>query len=224
MIRLENVHRTFRKGTVAVRALDGVTLSVDRHEWLALIGPSGAGKSTLLYVVGLLDTPTTGTYRLDGEEVSKLTDRARSRLRNQSFGFVFQSFNLVPQYPAWRNVALPLYYAGIRWRERRATALRLLGQFGLSDRADHLPAELSGGEEQRVAIARAIANSPGVILADEPTGNLDQNTGEVVLNVLGELHQRGTGMILVTHDVRVSERSQRSVEIVDGRIVGGEVA
>jgi len=219
MIELLDIHKSYRKRSVSVEALNGISLSVREGLWLSVVGPSGSGKSTMLNIVGLLDRPTAGSYLFKGREVDALSDRERSHLRNQCFGFVFQSFNLIPQFNAVRNVAIPLYYAGIRRHERERIARGLLDQVGLTDRYAHMPAELSGGEEQRVAIARAIANSPAVILADEPTGNLDQKSGHEVLGLMAELHLHGVGVILVTHDQGASSLAQEVIRIVDGRIV-----
>ncbi len=218
MIELIDVHKSYGKKSVTVAALNGVSLSVEEGQWLALMGPSGAGKSTMLNIIGLLDRPTCGNYFLEGQEVAALSDRERSKLRNKRFGFIFQTFNLISQYTAWENVALPLYYAGVRRRDRRKMARELLGQVGLEGRVDHLPAELSGGEEQRVAIARALANAPALILADEPTGNLDQRAGHEVLRLLATLHRQGVGIILVTHDQQIALQAELIVQIVDGRI------
>ncbi len=220
MIELVDVHKIYRKKEVEVPALSGVSLSISEGRWLTLMGPSGAGKSTMLNIIGLLDRPTAGRYLLLGRDVTSLPDRESSKIRNTQFGFVFQTFNLLPQYTAWENVALPLYYAGVNKRDRRKQARELLCRVGLKERVEHLPAELSGGEEQRVAIARALANEPALILADEPTGNLDQRTGQEVMELLTTLHQTGMGIILVTHDQQIATQGQSIVRIVDGKITG----
>lgn len=222
MIKLIAVHRIYCKKEVEVPALSGVSLSISEGRWLSLIGPSGAGKSTLLNIIGLLDRPTTGRYLLHGRDVTSLPDRESSQIRNMQFGFIFQTFNLLPQYTAWENVALPLYYGGVNKRDRRGRAREMLCLVGLEERVEHLPAELSGGEEQRVAIARALANEPKLILADEPTGNLDQRTGQEVMALLTRLHQGGMGIILVTHDQHLATQGQEIVRIVDGKITGDE--
>jgi len=218
MIELLDIHKDYVKKTVTVSALNGISLLVEETQWLAVTGPSGSGKSTLLNIIGLLDHASHGGYRLDGTEVDSLSDRERSSLRNRYFGFVFQSFNLIPQYNAWQNTALPLYYAGVSRRVRQRLACSLLAQVGLEGRCQHLPAELSGGEEQRVAIARALANSPAVILADEPTGNLDQESGCEVLGLIRSFHRQGMAVVLVTHDLDVASLAQERIRIVDGRI------
>jgi len=218
LARLEAIRKVHRRGRTEVRALDGVDLEVRRGEWLAVTGPSGSGKSTLLHVLGLLDRPTGGRYLLEGRDVSALDDAAASRLRGRSIGFVFQDFHLLPEETALRNVMLPLLYAGAaRARERAREALEAVG---LSDRLDHRPAELSGGEQQRVAIARALVKEPLLVLADEPTGNLDTATGERVLDLLSVLHGRGITLVVVTHEPAVAERARRRIEVRDGRVVG----
>jgi putative ABC transport system ATP-binding protein len=219
MIELLNVHMAYRTRAVGVTALKGISLSVREGLWLSVVGPSGSGKSTMLNIIGLLDRPTSGDYLFRGQDVSALSDCARAQLRNHYFGFIFQSFNLIPQLSAVQNVAVPLYYAGVERRRRGRIARELLDQVGLADRYAHRPAELSGGEEQRVTIARALANSPTLILADEPTGSLDQTSGREVLDLMAGLHLRGMGVILVTHDQAVSALAQETIRLVDGRIV-----
>lgn len=214
--RLEGVRRLHRRGGSEVRALDGVDLEVRRGEWLAVTGPSGSGKSTLLHVLGLLDRPTEGRYLLEGRDTAALDDAAASRLRGRSIGFVFQDFHLLPEETALRNVMLPLLYAGARGaRERAMEALRSVG---LEGRVEHRPGELSGGEQQRVAIARALVKEPVLVLADEPTGNLDSATGARVLDLLAALHARGITLVVVTHEPEVAARAGRRVEVRDGRI------
>ncbi|QDV04658.1 Macrolide export ATP-binding/permease protein MacB [Planctomycetes bacterium Poly30] len=206
-----------------VRALRDIDLEVLRGEALAVLGPSGSGKSTLLNLLGLLDTPTRGSYRLDGREVSTLDLKELARARNQKIGFVFQRFHLVPRLDAIENVALPLRFAGIRRRERRRRAAELLEKLGLSDRATHRPAELSGGQQQRVAIARAMVCQPSLLLADEPTGALDQSTGSAILDLLTELHAEGMTLIVVTHDEALGARLPRRIRMLDGAVLTDEI-
>ena len=203
-------------GTSEVRALDGVSLHIDQGEFVAIMGPSGSGKSTMMHLLGCLDRPTGGVYRFLGETVSSLNDRQLARIRNRSIGFVFQTFNLISRMSAWENVALPLFYA--RRTITKPGALEALERVGLSDRAIHQPNELSGGERQRVAIARAIVNRPRLILADEPTGNLDSKTGEQILGLFHELHRSGSTVVVVTHEPAIAEQAQRIVTMLDGKI------
>jgi len=219
MIELVGVTKTYDSGKNRVAALRGVDFELGSSDYLAIQGPSGAGKSTLLNVIGLLDEPTTGSILLNRECVSELDDKRRSDLRNQVFGFVFQRFNLLPELNAWQNVALPGRYGGRSRRERRTRALELLADVGLQDRADHLPAELSGGEEQRVAIARAVFMSPKMILADEPTGNLDSTLAQQILSLFAEIHQQGVALTIVTHEPSVVASARRTIHLVDGRVV-----
>ncbi len=221
LIELQGVTKTYRKGRVEVPALRGVDLCIEEGEHVALVGPSGAGKSTLLYLIGLMEEPTSGSVRLFGEETARLTDAERSRLRGRTIGFVFQAFNLVPQLKAWQNVALPLHYQRRPRREQRERALAMLERVGLADRAEHYPSELSGGEEQRVAIARAMVIEPRLILADEPTGNLDRASGRVVLELLETAVEGGATLVIVTHDPEVAARAGRVVRVVDGRVARG---
>jgi putative ABC transport system ATP-binding protein len=222
MIELCDVRKTYDTGRVHVDALRGITLSVGNGEFLEIKGPSGSGKSTLLNLVGLLDEPTDGKVLLDGEDVRTLSDREKAQRRNRVLGFVFQRFNLIPQMPAWKNVALPCAYGGVGRRERKARAIAALERVGLADRALHLPAELSGGEEQRVAIARALVMHPAVILADEPTGNLDSASGREVLGQFASVHAEGTTIVIVTHDPLVDPYVQRRVHLRDGQFVDGD--
>lgn len=215
LIRLERFSKSYGK----VTALDGVSLEVKAGEFIAITGPSGSGKSTLLGMLGLLETPTGGTYLFQGQAVGKLSDTETSRLRNRGFGFVFQGFYLLPELTAWENVARPLLYAGVVRGERKGRALAMLEALGLADRARHRPAELSGGEQQRVAIARALVNDPDVILADEPTGNLPQAQWEPILQSLETLNQAGKTVFIVTHDPQVAARASRQVALRDGRIM-----
>lgn len=220
MIALQQVTRTYTKGSHTVHALRDVTLEILPGESLALVGPSGSGKSTLLSLLGLMDRPSSGQILFDGQDTSGLTDPALSRLRGRRIGFVFQAFNLLPALSAWQNVALPLRYAGVPVRQQREQALAVLEQVGLADRAGHRPAELSGGQEQRVAIARALVMNPPLILADEPTGNLDERTGEEVLNTLMTLNRQGTALVVVTHSPAVAARAERVFTVRDGKVEG----
>ena len=217
LARLEGIRKVHRRGRSEVRALDGVDLEIRRGEWLAVTGPSGSGKSTLLQVLGLLDRPTAGRYLLDGKDTAALDDAAASRLRGRTIGFVFQDFHLLPEETALRNVMLPLLYAGTAGAGEKATAA--LASVGLRDRIDHRPAELSGGEQQRVAVARALVKDPLLVLADEPTGNLDSATGARVLDLLAALHGKGITLVVVTHEPSVAARALRRIEVRDGRIL-----
>jgi putative ABC transport system ATP-binding protein len=223
-IQIENLAKHYLLGHERVVALDGVSLAIEAGSMVAVMGPSGSGKSTLMNLLGLLDTPTAGSYRIDGKEVAGLSDAARSRERRERIGFIFQSFNLLPRKSALDNVATPLMYAGVGRSERRERARALLEQVGLGDRLRHKPSEMSGGQQQRVAIARALVNQPALILADEPTGNLDSQTGREVLGLLREMHAAGRTIMVVTHDRDVAEVAQRIVTLVDGRIVSDERA
>jgi putative ABC transport system ATP-binding protein len=218
LIELEDVRKSYRMGDTDVDALAGVTLSIDRGEYLAIMGPSGSGKSTLMQLVGCLDTPSAGSYRLDGTSVDRLDDEELSALRNRKIAFVFQAFNLIPTLTVLENVALPLSYRNTPRAEAAQRAAGMLESLGLADRHKHRPNELSGGECQRVAIARALVTEPEVILADEPTGNLDTRTGEEVMEILGGLHDSGTTIVIVTHDPSKARRAQRLVQMQDGRI------
>jgi putative ABC transport system ATP-binding protein len=218
VIETQELARTYRLGRTEVRALRGVDLTVAPGEFMALMGPSGSGKSTLMHLLGCLDTPTAGTYRLEGRDVSGLSQDERARVRNSRIGFVFQTFNLLPRLSALDNVALPLLYQS-RAREVKQRAATALEQVGLVHRGGHRPTELSGGERQRVAIARALVGEPALLLADEPTGNLDSRTGEEILHLLEALHASGRTILLVTHDANVAAHSGRVVRMQDGRIV-----
>jgi len=222
MIQLENITKVYRMGKVEVHALRGVTLSVDRGEMIAVIGASGSGKSTLLNIIGLLDRPTSGRYIFNGVDVSRLSDNQLAEMRNREFGFVFQDFNLLPRATALANVELPLVYAG-SVRRRRERASEALERVGLAERANHKPTELSGGEQQRVAIARALVNNPPLILADEPTGNLDSKSSIEIISIFQNLHQEGKTVILITHEADIAAQAQRTVRLHDGRITKGEV-
>jgi putative ABC transport system ATP-binding protein len=218
LIRIDDVHKSYQMGESEVEALAGVSLRVDRGEYVAIMGPSGSGKSTLMNLVGCLDTPSSGSYRLDGTAVDTLDDEALSALRNRKISFVFQSFNLIPQLTVIENVVLPLVYRGTPSAEGDERARRVLDSVGLGARCTHRPNELSGGECQRVAIARALVTEPEVVLADEPTGNLDTRTGGEVMEILGRLHERGTTILLVTHDPAKAKRAERLVQMQDGLI------
>lgn len=219
VLELTDVSKVYRSGTVEVAALVDVSIRVDRNEYVAIIGPSGSGKSTLMHILGCLDVATAGRFELVGHDVASLDDDRLSDVRNLFIGFVFQQFNLLSYLPAWRNVELPLVYAGRPRRERRERALTALEQVGLADRADHKPGELSGGQQQRVAVARALVTRPALILADEPTGNLDSSATGEVLDLLGQLHSDGATIVLITHEPDVAGRCGRIVEMRDGRIV-----
>jgi putative ABC transport system ATP-binding protein len=219
IISLRGVSRTYDMGHVSVEALRSVDLDVHAGEFLAIVGPSGSGKSTMMHVLGCLDRPTAGTYRLAGTPVEDLGDDELARVRGRTIGFVFQSYNLLPRTSALDNVATPLLYQGVSRAERHRRAVAALGRLGLGDRLLHQPSELSGGQQQRVAVARAIVTDPALILADEPTGNLDQASGHEVLEVLRELHRSGRTIVLITHDAEVAEAAGRQVRILDGRLV-----
>ena len=224
IIETIDLTKTFGTNGVAVHALRGIDLAVARGEFVALIGPSGSGKSTLMAILGCLDSPTTGSYRLDGESVEHLTGAELARIRNEKIGFVFQQYNLLPKASVRRNVELPMLYAGVSKKERRARALDLLEKVGIAEKANVLPAALSGGQRQRVAIARALANRPSVLLADEPTGALDSHTGHEILELFRELHRQGNTVLIVTHDLSIAALAQRQVELHDGLIRRAEAA
>lgn len=218
IIDIKDIKKTYVMGTIEVHALRGVSIVIRKNEYMSIMGPSGSGKSTLMNIVGCLDTPTDGSYHLVGEEVSSLNDNQLAHIRNREIGFIFQTFNLLPRASALHNVELPLIYSGMRSRDRRNQALEALERVGLADRSHHKPNELSGGQRQRVAIARALVNNPAIILADEPTGNLDSETGAEILEIFDELHQQGQTLIIVTHDEEVARHSHRIVGIKDGRV------
>jgi len=220
LIEARDLAKTYRLGQVDVQALRGVDADVAVGEYIAITGPSGSGKSTLMHILGCLDSPTAGSYRLDGEDVSALSGKRLAQVRNRKVGFVFQTFNLMPRLTVEENVALPLKYrGGVTRGERRARALKLLERLGLSPRVGHRPDELSGGERQRVAIARALVGEPAILMADEPTGNLDSQAGSEVLKTFAELHAAGHTIVLVTHDPGVAARAQRVIHMSDGRVV-----
>ncbi|HEU5181242.1 MAG TPA: ABC transporter ATP-binding protein [Candidatus Polarisedimenticolia bacterium] len=221
IIRLSDVHKIYGSGEDQVRALRGISLTLEQGDYVAIMGPSGSGKSTLMHILGCLDVPSEGEYELAGTPVSQMSARALARVRNQRVGFVFQSFNLLPRSSLARNVELPLLYAGVGRQERKERAVQALGKVGLAERARSLPSQLSGGQRQRVAIARALVNDPSIVLADEPTGNLDSKTGQEILELFGELHVQGHTVILVTHDPQVASRAGKIVRIVDGKVANG---
>jgi putative ABC transport system ATP-binding protein len=220
MIEMKAIERVYDLGSVRIPALEGTSLSIEKGEFVSIMGPSGSGKSTLLHLMGLLDRPTAGTYRLEGHDVTSLSDRELSRIRNKHFGFVFQSFNLLPELSAVENVMLPLTYTSMPGGRRRKRAAELLERVGLSERIHHFPNMLSGGEQQRVAIARALANEPGLILADEPTGNLPSEAGRQILSILAGLNAAGVTVVFVTHDERLAGCGRRLVRLRDGRVIG----
>jgi putative ABC transport system ATP-binding protein len=218
ILRLREVSKVYATGSVEVAALRGVSMEVARGEYVAIMGPSGSGKSTLMHILGCLDVPTTGTYHLAGEDVSAMSEDALAAVRNRQIGFVFQQFNLLASLPAWRNVELPLCYSGMGRAERKARALSALERVGLANRVDHRPGELSGGQQQRVAVARALVTDPALILADEPTGNLDSHSSADVLTLFAELHDQGRTIVLITHEGDVADSAQRIVRILDGQV------
>ncbi|HIZ85031.1 MAG TPA: ABC transporter ATP-binding protein [Candidatus Coprenecus stercoravium] len=218
MIRLEDIFKIYRVGNQEVRALDGVSLSVFRNEYVAIMGPSGSGKSTLMNILGCLDSPDSGRYILNGTDVSEMDDGELADVRNREIGFVFQSFNLLPRYNALENVALPMVYAGVPAGERREKAAEALRSVGLEDRMDHRPNELSGGQRQRVALARALINSPSIILADEPTGNLDTHTSVEIMRLFDQIYCNGNTVIVVTHEEDIAAYAHRVIRLRDGRI------
>jgi putative ABC transport system ATP-binding protein len=218
VIELQRIERVFQVGDQAVHALHAIDLTIARGEYLSLMGPSGSGKSTLLNVIGLLDRPSAGRYLLDGSEVTRLSDEAQARVRREKIGFVFQFFHLVPRLTAQQNIELPMLLGGVAPAERSQRAGALLERYGIANRAHHRPEQLSGGQRQRVAIARATVMDPAVLLADEPTGNLDRQSGQEVVEILEDLHERGTTLVVVTHDPALGRRAHRRLRLVDGSI------
>jgi putative ABC transport system ATP-binding protein len=222
LIRIESICRRYEMGSETVHALRGVSLTIERGEYVAIMGPSGSGKSTLMNMLGCLDTPSSGTYELNGHSVGEMDDNELAEIRNREIGFVFQTFNLLARSTALRNVELPLIYAGVGIDERRGIALEALEKVGLGDRVHHRPNEMSGGQRQRVAVARALVNNPSILLADEPTGNLDTRTGEEILALFGQLHDRGHTLIVVTHEEHVARHARRIIRIRDGLVASDE--
>ncbi|WPX08530.1 ABC transporter ATP-binding protein [Anaerocellum danielii] len=219
MIELYDIYKIYKMGENEVYALNGVSLKINAHEFVAIVGPSGSGKSTLMNIIGCLDTPTSGTYILDGHEVSRLNDNQLAEIRNSKIGFVFQNFNLIPQLTALENVELPLIYKGVSASTRHRLAKEALARVGLEQRMHHRPRELSGGQQQRVAIARALVTSPPIILADEPTGNLDSKSGAEIIQIFKDLHAQGNTIVLITHDNNIAMQARRIVRIQDGQII-----
>jgi putative ABC transport system ATP-binding protein len=218
IIRLDGIRKTYRSGSLEFEALCGIDTTINEGEYVAVVGPSGSGKSTLMNILGCLDNPTVGGYQLAGEDVSTMTEAQLAEVRNRRIGFVFQQFNLLASLPAWRNVELPLVYAGVPRHERRERAVAALTRVGLADRTENRPGELSGGQQQRVAVARALVTEPAMILADEPTGNLDSRSTADVLDLLDELHDAGRTIVLITHEKDVAARAGRNLVISDGQI------
>lgn len=221
-IDLRDIRKTYENGALKVPVLHGITFTIARGEYVAIMGPSGSGKSTLMNLIGCLDRPTSGTYVLDGVDVSQLDDNALAEIRLRKLGFVFQGFNLLARTDALRNVALPLFYAGVPARRRLERAQAMLDEVGIGDRAHHQPSQLSGGQQQRAAIARALVNDPAVLLADEPTGNLDSRTSEDIMGLFGKLHDSGRTILMVTHDENVARRARRVIRLLDGLVVSDE--
>jgi putative ABC transport system ATP-binding protein len=218
VIEIQNIVKNYQIGSVIVRALRSVSVDIHRNEYVAIMGPSGSGKSTLMNLLGCLDTPTSGSYILNGTDVSKMEDDYLAEIRNKEIGFVFQTFNLLPRYTALENVTLPLIYAGVPKVEREKMAIETLNQVGLGDRMTHKPNELSGGQRQRVAIARALVNKPSIILADEPTGNLDSKTSLDIMGLLDDIHGKGNTVILVTHEEDIARHAARIIRLFDGEV------
>jgi putative ABC transport system ATP-binding protein len=219
LVELVGVDKVYRTGDLAVTALRSVSLEIHEGEFVAIIGPSGSGKSTLMHILGCLDVPTCGRFALSGHDVSNFDEPTLAKVRNMFVGFVFQQFNLLGYLPAWRNVELPLVYGGVEPEERRERSMRALDKVGLADRVDHRPGEMSGGQQQRVAIARALVSEPAMILADEPTGNLDSQSTRDILSLFEELHGEGRTIVLITHEPDIAERAERVLQILDGQVV-----
>ena len=219
LIALNNIYKIYNVGGEEVRALDGIDLKIDENEYLAIMGPSGSGKSTLMNMIGCLDTPSSGVYQFEGEMVQEMNDDQLASIRNRKIGFIFQTFNLLPKATAQHNVEIPLIYGNVRKTKRVNLSKEALDSVGLSDRMQHKPNELSGGQRQRVAIARALVNSPSIILADEPTGNLDSKSGQEIMGILDQLHQKGNTIILVTHEDEIAQHAHRIIRLFDGKII-----
>ena len=224
LINLSDIYKIYNVGGEEVRALDGVDLTINNNEYLAIMGPSGSGKSTMMNMIGCLDTPTSGIYHFEGEEVHIMDDAQLASIRNRKIGFVFQTFNLLPKATALHNVEIPLVYANIRKEKRIDMASKALKDVGLEDRMHHKPNELSGGQRQRVAIARALVNNPSIILADEPTGNLDSKSGHEIMGILDSLHSNGNTIILVTHEDDIAKHAKRTIRLFDGKIIEDEIS
>ena len=222
LIRLSDIRKYYQMGDMEVRALDGVSLDIQRGEYVAIMGPSGSGKSTMMNVIGCLDTPTSGEYELNGKLASGMTDDELASIRNEEIGFVFQTFNLLARTTALQNVELPLIYGGVEPKDRKVKAQKALEDVGLGPRSDHMPNQLSGGQRQRVAIARALVNDPSILLADEPTGALDTKTSVEIMNLFEELYQRGNTIILVTHEEDIARHAHRIVKLLDGQVIHDE--
>jgi putative ABC transport system ATP-binding protein len=218
IIEIKDITKHYQMGDTIIRALNGVSFDIYRNEYVAIMGQSGSGKSTLMNIIGCLDTPTSGSYILNNNEVAQMTDNELAEVRNKEIGFVFQTFNLLPRLSAWENVAMPLVYSGIGRTKRRDMALAMLDAVGLGDRSYHKPNELSGGQRQRIAIARALVNSPSIILADEPTGNLDSKTSIEIMNILDNIHKQGNTVIMVTHEEDIARYTHRIIKLRDGKL------
>lgn len=219
IIQLQNIKKIYKSEKIRVLALDGINLEIKEGEFLAIMGPSGSGKTTLMNIIGLLDQPTLGRYLLKGKNVSFISEWERAKLRNQEIGFVFQNFNLLPRHSVLENVVLPMIYARVPFKERREKAKKILAEIGLDKRLKHKPSELSGGEKQRVAIARALVNEPSIILADEPTGNLDSKSGKEIMGIFKKLNQKGKTIILVTHEKEIADYANKIIKLFDGKII-----
>jgi putative ABC transport system ATP-binding protein len=223
IIQLQNIEKNYYLGSIVVTALRSISVNIKRNEYVAIMGPSGSGKSTLMNLIGCLDTPTGGTYILNGTDVSKMEDNQLAEIRNQEIGFIFQTFNLLPRYTALENVMLPMVYAGVNKQVRTERAKEVIESVQLTDRMDHKPNELSGGQRQRVAVARALVNNPSIILADEPTGNLDSKTSLDIMRLLDEIHAGGNTIILVTHEEEIAQHAHRIIRLIDGEVAKDEV-
>jgi putative ABC transport system ATP-binding protein len=223
VIEIHDIVKNYQVGSVIVRALRSLSVNIERNEYVAIMGPSGSGKSTLMNLIGCLDTPTSGSYQLNGIDVSKMEDNMLAEIRNKEIGFIFQTFNLLPRYTALENVTLPLIYAGVPRVDREKVAVATLEQVGLADRMTHKPNELSGGQRQRVAIARALVNKPSIILADEPTGNLDSKTSVDIMALLDEIHRKGNTVIVVTHEEDIAKHAARIIRLLDGSIASDAI-
>jgi putative ABC transport system ATP-binding protein len=222
LIEIKDLKKIYNLGDIEVPALNGINIGIESNEYLAIMGPSGSGKSTMMNIIGCLDVPTEGEYHLNNQDVSKLTDDELAVIRNKEIGFVFQTFNLLPRADALHNVELPMIYSGVNRAQRRQMAMDALERVGLGDRVHHKPNELSGGQRQRVAIARALVNKPSIILADEPTGNLDSKTGEEIMEVFEQLHEAGNTIILITHEEYIANHSNRAIRLLDGLVQSDE--